>query len=475
MKFGRLILLVEFNFPKKKMKSERIRSNFIKNLKSGKQTVFVTEDLQLTLYELFDFLETKNDLKPIGSGIEGRVFKFGNVDHGFAFIVKVLNIPNETEFFFNRWLSEEVSEKEKSTAFPFYIASRKNMIAIEFIEHMSLYPNYLFRNLISEQEQKDVMNYFYPYKSMVNASDITPLKRDLYIKSIFIQIIHGLYLIQGVNLHGFRHNDLHGQNVLVRKRTQKESHTLTFFSLNSLLDIVLPDFGIEAVISDFGKSSYPGIGKTNQLTYPLGDNNMYEDVRRFLVPWIDTFKTLRWNLLAKDAEDLLSLFQQTEWKFPSFDSILQTNMFRGAFKVGLSKKNPKDMHVALLPGTKRFTETKMIVDTWMNDTMPLELLNIRNNDKVTPSDIDIFIRLMERHLKISKSFTVLMNTENGFRTLVRLVPVSNYYAFEEIMRDHLLSDFSRLNLDELLKYLEDYKLGLAQYMLAFAIKNNILE
>lgn len=433
------------------------RSDFIKHLKSGEQTIHVTNDLELNLNQLFEFLKTNHSLKPIAAGNEGKVFKFGNGE--FAFIVKVLEIPNETEFFFNRWLSAEVSEKGKSTAFPFYIASHKNMIAIEFIEHMSFFPNYLFKNLITE---KDAEYVYGNYATVV--SNITPETRNIHIKSIFIQVIHGLYLIQGVNLHGFRHGDLHGRNVLIRKGKRL---SLPFFSFDGLKDLVLPDLGIEAVISDFGHSYYSGIGRNHQFVDPL---DYHDDVRVFLDAWQATFAALRWTELVDQTDELLWLFKRTRDKFPPFDSILGTTMFRGVFKTVPSRKDPKDMYVSLPPETKRYATTKRIADGWIENVMPLEIRKIQNNDRST--DIDNFMANMERYLRIPRAIYSLMNDERGLKRLIQLLPLENELDMEESL---VLSDFSDSNLDEILEVLNEFELGIGRYVLAFAIKNNILD
>ena len=279
------------------------RQTFIDNLKSGKQKIFITEELQLTLHELFDFLETKHNLVPIASGNEGKVFKFGQSDNGVSFVVKVIKDAKEPmESFFIQWLSKEVAEKGKSTAFPFYIDSRNNMIAIEFIDHLSLFPYYFFRNLISKEEMVKAQMKFSRYE--ITASVIKSEERNLQLKSIFLQVIHGLYLIQGVNLHGFRHNDLHGRNVMIRKRVRKDRLVLTFFSSTQLMDVILPDFGLEAVISDFGASSYPGIGESSQFLHPL--EMLHNDMDYFLTGWKVTFEKMEWFELIEQTEELLS-------------------------------------------------------------------------------------------------------------------------------------------------------------------------
>ena len=452
MIFGPLIL---FNLnPKKNLKKKMklSRADFIKHLKSGEQKIHIRNDLELNLYQLFEFLKTNHGLNPIAAGNEGEVFKFG--DGEYAFIVKILKIPNETEFFFNQWLSTEVSEKGKSTAFPFFIASHRNMIALEFIEHMSFFPNYLFKNLITE---KDVQYVYDNYATVV--SNIAPESRNLHIKSIFIQVIHGLYLIQGVNLHGFRHGDLHGRNVLIRKG---KCPPLPFFSDDGLKDLVLPDLGIEAVISDFGHSYYAGIGRNHQFVEPFSYNN---DVNVFLDAWKATFAALRWSELVDQTDGLQRLFKRT---FPSFASILKTAMFRGVFTTIPSRKDPKDLYVSLPPGTKRYAMTKKIADAWIENSMPLEIRKIQSNDRGV--DIDTFIANMERYLRIPRELYSLMNEERGLRMLIQSLPIDEEeLAMEESL---VLSDFSDSNLDEILEVLD---LGVSKYVLAFAIKNNVLD
>lgn len=459
------------------LKKMNDRLFFIDNLKSGNQKIHVNNDTYLTLFELFAFLETNHSLKPFAQGNEGKVFKFGHPDHPFSFIVKVIEKPKQNEnmeAFFAKWLSEEVTEKEKSNAFPFFIAQYKNMIAFEFIDFASLYPYYLFQHLISENEQKFIQKnrIWKEFQTIIQPSDITPMQRNLCIKSLFLQAIHGLYLIQGVNLHGFRHRDLHGQNVMIRKRTKtREPFVLTVFLSNQLMDIVLPDFGIELIISDFGLSSYPGIGEDNQMKYPLSDEI---DLEKFFVPWISTFQKLEWKSLEKETEELLQIFRRKFGIFPNFEIILNADMFKDVFVLQKSKKNPIDLYVAPPLNVKRFTKTKTIAKKWFSQ-LETNVEEIRKNYDPSNSDIDEFVRRTEIYLKVIRSLNVLMNTQAGLNKLINRIPlpIEDIDAMINNLIDYKLSDFNGSNLDDILNSVGS-NLGVNGYLMAFAILNNLI-
>jgi serine/threonine protein kinase len=443
---------------------------FIDNLKTNKQEILV-EGKSLTLYELFEFLETDHNLKPFAQGNEGKVYRFGHPDISFSFVIKVMDTPKQTgeygESFFAQWLSEQVTEKGKSTAFPFFIASYKNMVAYEFIEFASLYPYYLLQHLTTEDEQKKIPKYTFlwkKYQTIMQPSNITPEQRNLCIKSLFLQAIHGLYLIQGINTHGFRHRDLHGQNTMIRKRKTKEPHILSvFMSSGKLMDIILPDFGIELVISDFGLSSYPGIGQDNQMDDPLSDK---VDLENFFKPWISTFKQFEWEELATQCENLSYVFKRG---FPAFERVMDTDMFKDVFKIIPSMQNPMDLYVPP-PPVKRFTKTKEIANEWFSK-LQTNVTKLEKTIDPDDSDIELFIRRTERYLKLLRNLSVLMDTENGLRRLIMRLPISieEIEDLNDAISGFRLSDFRDSTLIEIVDTFNVPN----KYLLAFTIKNNL--
>jgi tRNA A-37 threonylcarbamoyl transferase component Bud32 len=70
------------------------------------------------------------------------------------------------------------------------------------------------------------------------------------VRSVMAQIIYNLYRIHK-KYPGFRHHDLHGGNIMVRKVPNKDIQ----ITMNKKYSI--PNGGVEAVIIDFGFSTFP--------------------------------------------------------------------------------------------------------------------------------------------------------------------------------------------------------------------------
>ena len=102
------------------------------------------------------------------------------------------------------------------------------------------------------KDGKDVLFFEYVDGKTLNEFLKTPVSREVY-KSIMAQVLYNLYRIQK-KIPTFRHHDLHGGNIIIRKVPVKDvkiSFPGTQYTISNA--------GVEPVIIDFGFSKITGI------------------------------------------------------------------------------------------------------------------------------------------------------------------------------------------------------------------------
>lgn len=183
---------------------------------------------------------TKGAVK-IGEGQYGKVYR-GCVDNGCKkFVVyKEIKQPRLTEKTNNVPLAGFVNTiKSVNPKMEFTIAKKLENYGVPkvYLHKTCDGKDYLYSEFIDGEE----LDKWFRTRPTLDA-----------VRSVMAQIIYNLYRIHK-KYPGFRHHDLHGGNIMVRKVPNKDIQ----ITMNKKYSI--PNGGVEAVIIDFGFSTFPRI------------------------------------------------------------------------------------------------------------------------------------------------------------------------------------------------------------------------
>ena len=196
---------------------------------------------------------TKGAVK-IGEGQYGKVYR-GCVDNGCKkFVVyKEIKQPRLTEKTNNVPLAGFVNAiKSVNPKMEFTIAKKLENYGVPkvYLHKTCDGKDYLYSEFIDGEE----LDKWFRTRPTLDA-----------VRSVMAQIIYNLYRIHK-KYPGFRHHDLHGGNIMVRKVPNKDIQ----ITMNKKYSI--PNGGVEAVIIDFGFSTFP------RIRNPLINAKNYVDI-----------------------------------------------------------------------------------------------------------------------------------------------------------------------------------------------------
>ena len=196
---------------------------------------------------------TKGAVK-IGEGQYGKVYR-GCVDNGCKkFVVyKEIKQPRLTEKTNNVPLAGFVNTiKSVNPKMEFTIAKKLENYGVPkvYLHKTCDGKDYLYSEFIDGEE----LDKWFRTRPTLDA-----------VRSVMAQIIYNLYRIHK-KYPGFRHHDLHGGNIMVRKVPNKDIQ----ITMNKKYSI--PNGGVEAVIIDFGFSTFP------RIRNPLINAKNYVDI-----------------------------------------------------------------------------------------------------------------------------------------------------------------------------------------------------
>lgn len=191
------------------------------------------------------------------------------------------------------------------------------------------------------------------------------------MKSVMAQVLYNLYKIKE-KFPGFRHHDLHGGNILVRPVTRKD---ITIKLPNKTYKI--PNGGVEAVMIDFGLSSFPKITNPSiedgsykhvgisKKSHPLYDLHLFLNTVFTFVKYPQDKEERQIHNFIKSLipdghlgmENTYVTFyrlgpnfnQQHTKALPSFEKVLSRSFFTGELKTALNmipKPKPKTKPIA---------------------------------------------------------------------------------------------------------------------------------
>lgn len=130
---------------------------------------------------------------------------------------------------------------EPSAKLEFNIAKKLNGLGVPEMYHFK-----------SCKDGNDILFYEYIDGQVLNRFVKNPISRDVY-KSIMVQVLYNLYRIQK-KFPSFRHHDLHGGNIMIRKVPVKD------ITIDVGVDkYTISNAGVEPIIIDFGFSTISGI------------------------------------------------------------------------------------------------------------------------------------------------------------------------------------------------------------------------
>ena len=196
---------------------------------------------------------TKGAVK-IGEGQYGKVYR-GCVDNGCKkFVVyKEIKQPRLTEKTNNVPLAGFINAvKSVNPKMEFTIAKKLENYGVPkvYLHKTCDGKDYLYSEFIDGEE----LDKWFRTRPTLDA-----------VRSVMAQIIYNLYRIHK-KYPGFRHHDLHGGNIMVRKVPNKDIQ----ITMNKKYSI--PNGGVEAVIIDFGFSTFP------RIRNPLINAKNYVDI-----------------------------------------------------------------------------------------------------------------------------------------------------------------------------------------------------